>query len=140
MMCDVDFFKDTNDTYGHKVGDTVLIATANILTKAVRLSDYVIRYGGEEFLVIITETEEDKTLEIAARIRRTLEENQFNADASTFSKTLSIGVAMYADDSDDLDKCIHLADTALYVAKDTGRNQVIRYQDGMVKEDSDSEA
>ncbi|NWF39349.1 diguanylate cyclase [Mariprofundus sp. NF] len=139
LMCDVDFFKDTNDTYGHKVGDTVLIATANILAKAIRPSDYVIRYGGEEFLVVISEAEEEKTLEIAERIRKTLEENQFNAEGSTFNKTLSIGVAIYADDSDDLDKCIHLADTALYVAKDTGRNQVIRYQEGMEKEDSDNE-
>ena len=139
MMCDVDFFKDTNDTYGHKVGDTVLIATAGILAKAVRPSDYVIRFGGEEFLVIITETNEEKTLEIAERIRRTLEENQFNADAATFSKTLSIGVAIYTDDSDDLDACIHMADTALYVAKESGRNQVVRYQDGMVKADSANE-
>jgi len=139
LMCDVDHFKDTNDTFGHKVGDTVLISTANILNKAVRMSDYVIRYGGEEFLVIITEAKEEKTLEIAERIRRTLEENTFTSESTSFAKTISIGVAMYADDADDFDACVHLADTALYVAKDTGRNQVIRYQEGMLKEEDSNE-
>ncbi|PJA31750.1 MAG: hypothetical protein CO187_07705, partial [Zetaproteobacteria bacterium CG_4_9_14_3_um_filter_53_7] len=134
LMCDVDHFKDVNDSYGHKVGDTVLIATANILSKAVRLSDYVIRFGGEEFLVIITETEEEKTMEIAERMRRNLEESEFNSESTTFSKTISIGIAMFTNDSNVFDECVHLADTALYVAKDTGRNRVIRYKEGMLKE------
>ncbi|PIP01860.1 MAG: hypothetical protein COW18_12405 [Zetaproteobacteria bacterium CG12_big_fil_rev_8_21_14_0_65_54_13] len=136
LMCDVDHFKDTNDTYGHKVGDTVLIATANILDKAVRPSDYVIRYGGEEFLVIITDADEKKTMEIAERIRYKLEEHVFTSDGVNFSKTLSIGVAIFPGDSDAFDACVHLADTALYVAKDSGRNQVIRYLDGMIKDET----
>lgn len=138
LMCDVDHFKNVNDTYGHKTGDAVLVGTANLLSKAVRLSDYVIRYGGEEFLLVITEANEERTLEIAERIRRSLEEHSFESESTSFSKTLSIGVAFYPDDSSGFDDAIHLADTALYVAKESGRNRVVRYSEGMVKEDSEN--
>lgn len=139
LMCDVDHFKRTNDNFGHKTGDLVLVATAQILTRAVRLSDYVIRIGGEEFLAIITDTDEDKATVIAERIRSKLESHVFKTGSSDFSKSLSIGVSLYPNDNDNFEECINLADTALYIAKDNGRNQVVRYQTDMVKEEEDQE-
>ena len=135
LMCDIDFFKETNDTYGHKTGDAVLIGTANILTKLVRPTDFVIRYGGEEFLIILPEADEEKALDVAERIRRAQEENVFSAESARFSKTLSIGLAIYPVGSATFDESIHFADTALYAAKKSGRNRVVLYEEGMIKEE-----
>lgn len=133
MMCDVDHFKEINDTYGHQVGDMVLVTTAQIISKAVRLSDYVIRYGGEEFLAVLMDTDEKKVNEIAERIRTSLASHEFRTDQGNFSKTISIGIAIFGNDADEFLDCIRCADTALYAAKESGRNKAIRYQPGMTE-------
>ena len=79
-------------------------------------------------------------MEIAERMRRGLEEHVFDTETSTFSKTLSIGISIYSVDSERFEECIHLADAALYVAKESGRNKVVRYEAGMVKEEPSKES
>jgi len=125
LMCDIDFFKQVNDTYGHETGDTVLKSVAKIFQKEMRESDYVIRFGGEEFLILLMDASRDKSAEIAARIRRKVSEKSFNSPQGEFFKTLSIGVAVYPNDSPTLTEAIQQADAALYQAKETGRNRVV---------------
>jgi len=127
LMCDVDFFKKVNDCFGHKVGDLVLKGTAVILKQAVRADDIVIRYGGEEFLILLVDTGEEKILQVAERIRSNLETHVFQTDTGPLKKTLSVGVAQYPSDGSDFWDCVKFADDAMYEAKESGRNRVIRY-------------
>ncbi len=132
LMCDMDFFKEVNDTHGHEAGDMVIIRTAEILKESVRTSDLVIRYGGEEFLVILVDiaTKEDIT-KVAENIRATMEATTIQLpDGGTLQKTISVGHSMFPFDSEGFWECIKFADVALYKAKDNGRNQV----QGFVKE------
>jgi diguanylate cyclase (GGDEF)-like protein len=126
LMCDMDFFKEVNDTHGHEAGDVVIIRTAEILKECVRTSDLVIRYGGEEFLVILVDvaTKED-IANVAENIRATMEANTMQLpNGGTLQKTISVGFSMFPFDSDGFWECIKFADVALYQAKDSGRNQV----------------
>lgn len=130
LMCDIDHFKKVNDTYGHETGDTVIKGIAEIFKKELRTSDYVVRYGGEEILALLVDANEEKSLEIAERIRSKVENKTFKASGVPFCKTISIGVSVFPNDGMQLMEAVKNADTALYSAKDTGRNRVIRYQDG----------
>lgn len=127
LACDVDHFKATNDTYGHAVGDMVLKEVAAIMMKCVRESDYVIRIGGEEFTILIQEPSNEVAQLTAERIRQMLAGHVFHAAPDEFSKTVSIGIAVFPDDSDSLAGCLELADMALYQAKKGGRDRVVRY-------------
>lgn len=131
LMCDVDFFKQVNDALGHEVGDAVLKSVADILRQAVRASDFVIRYGGEEFLALLIDSDESKTMEVAERIRSNMEESSFKTASGPLSKTLSVGVSMYPDDTDGFWGAVKFADVALYKAKETGRNKVLRFTKDM---------
>lgn len=135
MMCDIDHFKHLNDTYGHDVGDDVLKGTCTIIKNSLRDADLLIRYGGEEFLVLLIDTEEDGAMIVGNRIRTSLEDHKFKTANGPMTKTMSMGIAMYPADGDDFWECVKLADTALYQAKDTGRNKVMRYTEGMSKEE-----
>ncbi|MFI3118946.1 MAG: diguanylate cyclase [Methylococcaceae bacterium] len=127
LACDVDYFKATNDTYGHAVGDSVLKEVAAIMVQCVRESDYVIRIGGEEFTILIQESSNEVAQITAERIRQMLAGHVLRAAAEEFRKTISIGIAMFPDDADSLSGCLELADKALYQAKEEGRNRVMRY-------------
>lgn len=127
LACDVDHFKATNDTYGHAVGDRVLKEVAAIMVKCVRESDYVIRIGGEEFAILIQESSDEVAQITAERIRQMLAEHIFRVASDEFSKTISIGIAVFPDHADSLSGCLDLADTALYQAKEGGRDRVVRY-------------
>jgi diguanylate cyclase (GGDEF)-like protein len=127
LMCDLDHFKEVNDTYGHAVGDAVLRELAGILTRLLRTSDYAIRYGGEEFLVVLQDTEKGASVTIAERIRAAVAGHSFPGGGEVVRKTISIGVAEFPENADDLRRCVKLADAALYQAKARGRNQVVRY-------------
>jgi len=127
LACDVDHFKATNDTYGHAVGDMVLKEVAAIMMKCVRESDYVIRIGGEEFAILIQEPSDEVAQLTAERIRQMLAGHVFHTASDEFSKTVSIGIAMFPDDADSLAGCLELADKALYQAKEGGRDRVVRY-------------
>jgi diguanylate cyclase (GGDEF)-like protein len=128
LMIDMDYFKKVNDTYGHKAGDTVLKTLSHILINNVRKSDIVIRYGGEEFLIILQNIKDKQdALNIAEKIRKSVENNKFQLEIETIQKTISIGISIYPEHCKQGWECIKYADIALYKAKDNGRNQVILF-------------
>jgi len=117
LLCDLDRFKDVNDTHGHQTGDKILKEVANRIQASVRGSDIVFRWGGDEIVVILPETSRDVVLVVADRIRAGIRkisgENRLNLD-------LSIGVAIYPEHAGSIDELIRLADRALYIAKKGG--------------------
>lgn len=123
LMLDVDKFKNVNDTYGHKVGDQVLIEMAQICEKALRGNDIVARYGGEEFVIYLHNTDEDKSKIVAERLRETIAANKVDiGDGMSISVTVSIGIAT-SHVSTHIDTMVKMADAALYTAKNNGRNR-----------------
>ncbi len=127
LMLDLDYFKKVNDTYGHDAGDTVIKTMAKIFRSCVRASDLVIRYGGEEFMVILQDTSGDAALDVAEKIRGAVEETKIELPGVQLQKTISIGVADFPGDSETFWQAIKFADVALYRAKEEGRNRVIRF-------------
>lgn len=129
IMADIDFFKAYNDNYGHVAGDDCLILVANTLSMcAKRYTDNVIRYGGEEFTIILTHIEKERALELAEEMRRKVEELKIIHDASSISKYLTISLGVYTvipSDQLTLDDFIRRADKALYKAKSEERNKVV---------------
>jgi diguanylate cyclase (GGDEF)-like protein len=130
LMIDIDHFKRFNDTHGHQAGDDVLLGVAQILKSSVRACDYASRYGGEEFLVLLTETEGAGAAEFAEKLRLQVEAMSTVAREPV---TVSIGVASFPDNGDDLESIIRDADAALYRCKRDGRNQV-RLAEGGTRE------
>lgn len=124
LMMDIDDFKKCNDTYGHLVGDVVLKEIAAIIKQNTREIDLAGRYGGEEFSLILPETERDGAYLVAERIRKKVEENVFKAYDEKLKITISIGVAFYPKDSNTAEELIEKADEALYKAKRSGKNIV----------------
>jgi len=123
-MVDIDHFKQVNDLHGHLVGDRVLADTADALRKSVRLTDYVGRYGGEEFLLILPQTDATGALAVAERARSlVMGTTMVDSEGGTLSVTVSIGVAEWCG-GDDEDVLVSRADAALYRAKGAGRNRV----------------
>jgi diguanylate cyclase (GGDEF)-like protein len=132
LMLDVDFFKDVNDTYGHDVGDQVIKEIGKVLRENIRSSDLAIRYGGEEFLVLLHNATDEGAKMIAQTIHDKFCELVFDVgNGETMQKTISIGMSKFPDDAETLWKCIKDADTALYVAKTTGRNKIVIYEKAM---------
>ncbi|ABK43659.1 diguanylate cyclase [Magnetococcus marinus MC-1] len=128
LMCDLDFFKQVNDTYGHDVGDSVLKITSEILQNSVRQSDLVVRFGGEEFIIILVDIESDEVMGLAEKIRKQIEATEFPVPGKPpLKKTISIGISVYPDDEDGFWKTLKYADVALYKAKENGRNQSVRF-------------
>lgn len=127
IMLDLDYFKKVNDTYGHDVGDEILIDLANIMRANVRESDLIIRYGGEEFLVILPDTPSSDGMKVAEKIRAAVENHQFKAGGVLINKTISAGLADYPTDGQAFWQALKYADVALYAAKDGGRNQVVKF-------------
>lgn len=128
LMCDIDHFKNVNDTFGHQQGDCVLREVSRIIRKNVRNTDIPCRYGGEEFAVILPETTQQDAKIVAERIRRDVAEFDFPsiiAGQPPVKCSISIGVAGFPLNADSKDQLIQKADAALYIAKDTGRNRVI---------------
>ncbi len=128
LMMDIDFFKSVNDTYGHDVGDEVIKRLALIMKESVRGSDISVRYGGEEFLILLNCTIQKKAVKLAQDIRKEFEEEKFVGNSKIFSKTLSIGIAYYPNDADTLNETLKHSDEALYEAKSTGRNKVVEFK------------
>jgi len=124
VLCDIDHFKKVNDTHGHPMGDAVLAWLANILREKRRKSDVVARYGGEEFAILLLSTEKSEAVEIAEKLRRTIEDATFRHLNVELPITLSFGVATFPNDTSSSEGLMRLADRALYVAKAQGRNRV----------------
>ncbi|WP_142002580.1 GGDEF domain-containing protein [Amycolatopsis cihanbeyliensis] len=136
LMLDLDHFKWINDTFGHPAGDDVLIMVAQALGEVTRPSDVIGRFGGEEFLVLLPDTDQDTVITAAERVRQAIGELAINTTDKRGSQTVitgrtaSIGVAVYPDHADTLDSLMHAADRAVYVAKEAGRNRVSLAADG----------
>jgi diguanylate cyclase len=125
LYIDIDFFKQVNDTYGHSEGDIVLKELGLILQKCTRAFDVVSRNGGEEFTVLLLDCHINRAVEIAERIRQSVEEHHFTLNNGKKIKlTISIGVASFKDSTNDPSMLIDDADKALYQAKKSGRNKV----------------
>ncbi|WP_373001017.1 GGDEF domain-containing protein [Sulfurimonas sp.] len=118
MILDIDFFKDVNDSYGHLVGDDVLLEFTKIIKRYTRSSDTVIRWGGEEFIIISLEVDKDGLITLAEHIRKKVEEHNFK---TVGKKTVSIGLTLNKE-SDDINSILQRTDQALYISKNSGRN------------------
>ena len=126
FMIDIDFFKKVNDTYGHAIGDKVLVHLAQKLLYALRTGDIIGRYGGEEFIVLLPESNLEAATNVAERIRKTIEAETIKTDKfGDISITISIGLSNFTSEVQDLATVIDNADKALYEAKKNGRNRVI---------------
>jgi diguanylate cyclase (GGDEF)-like protein len=128
IMADIDFFKPFNDNYGHQAGDDSLKLVAAALAEcAKKYTDAVIRYGGEEFTVILSHIEKERAAELAEEIRRNVENLKIPHDYSAISKYLTISLGVYTvipSDELSMDEFIRKADKALYMAKSEERNKV----------------
>jgi diguanylate cyclase (GGDEF)-like protein len=127
LMADLDFFKQVNDTHGHEAGDATIKQLASLFMQTVRQSDLVIRYGGEEFLILLRDLTPEAAMEIGEKIRQAVENTKFQIPGGSISKTLSIGIANYPSDSSTFWQTVKYADVALYKAKASGRNRVIQF-------------
>jgi diguanylate cyclase (GGDEF)-like protein len=123
LVIDIDFFKKLNDTYGHDFGDYVLKKASEIFKENVRPFDDIVRMGGEEFLVILRDTEVYDAINVAERLRNSIEECRFIKGRKMSNVTISIGVAKYKS-GDSADELFEKADIALYQSKENGRNRV----------------
>lgn len=134
LMADIDFFKLVNDEYGHQAGDKILKQMTTVIRSQIRDSDLLIRYGGEEFLIVLMESEPQATDEIAEKIRSTVEQHRFILPEGVLArKNISIGVADFPQDANTMYQAIKFADVALYEAKRAGRNRVVRFKAEMWK-------
>jgi diguanylate cyclase (GGDEF)-like protein len=128
VMCDLDRFKSVNDTYGHQAGDAVLKQFAKILRSEVREIDRAGRYGGEEFVLLLPGTVLDAAVTFAERVRKHVEGHTFTFEGTSIQRTASFGVSAWPHPRiAHCDGLVRAADDALYVAKETGRNRVIRF-------------
>jgi diguanylate cyclase (GGDEF)-like protein len=124
IMFDLDHFKLLNDTYGHLGGDLVLIETAKVISSLLRLGDLFGRYGGEEFAIILPNTDIVGALDVAERIRIAISKNVINFQESEIKVTASVGVAVISEEDNRYEDLISNTDLALYDAKASGRNIV----------------
>ena len=123
VLCDIDFFKKVNDTYGHDAGDFVLKEIAEILNQNTRITDTVSRYGGEEFMIFFPQTGQDEALFICNKLRKLIEAHDFVHNEDVIKITMSFGIFTAEDEKIAWGDCVNLADKALYTAKENGRNR-----------------
>lgn len=128
LMIDVDYFKQFNDQYGHMVGDWILQKIGAIIKENVRGIDIVGRYGGEEFAVVLLDTDRQRAGFVAERIRLATEHTTIQAYDTAVSVTVSIGLAVFPEDAKNAAQLIEKADAALYIAKNAGRNRTCRFE------------
>lgn len=131
LMVDLDHFKQLNDTFGHHVGDQVLRDVASILAKDMREVDTVARYGGDEFMIILPETTEAGALQVAQRLLHSVEQASFLVGSrnKAMRLTISIGLALYDADVRFKRELIERSDSALYAAKNDGKNRAVCYSE-----------
>ncbi len=124
LLCDIDYFKRINDTYGHRAGDRALMAIAKTLNLPLRESDFMARIGGEEFIVLLPETTLEAAIPVAEKLRAAVEVCEFVYEGKPVPITMSGGVASFSE-GDSIEAVYQRADKALYQAKDQGRNRFI---------------
>ncbi len=125
LIADIDYFKKFNDKYGHDCGDAILLMISETLENMIRKQDKVARWGGEEFLIILPETDSDGAAKLAEKLRQALETSLLEHKSEKLNITMSFGVSQYIPKMN-IDTSINAADEALYMAKTTGRNRVVR--------------
>ena len=123
-VCDLDFFKKINDTYGHAAGDKVLSKVGEIFNKTLRGTDFSCRFGGEEFLILLPETNTEDAKLAMEKLRSKIEESPFHFRGERVQVTVSIGLSQFVQ-GDSLDQVFARADQAVYEAKDSGRNRIV---------------
>lgn len=122
-IIDIDFFKKINDTYGHLCGDYILKEVAYLIIDNFRKTDIVFRYGGEEFVVILTETSSASALIPMERLRKTIESYDFRYQNNHIKVTISAGIS--STNSETVNELLNSSDKALYEAKNSGRNRIV---------------
>ena len=127
LLADIDLFKSVNDTYGHHVGDDLIVLTGKTLLEQCRKVDTVARWGGEEYLVLLPETDEDEAVQIANRIREAVASNRVMVGQKPVGCTVSLGVASIRG-QESIDRLLQRSDEALYLAKTLGRNRICAQQ------------
>ncbi|MGZ3411727.1 MAG: GGDEF domain-containing protein [Xanthobacteraceae bacterium] len=125
LMIDIDYFKKVNDKFGHQIGDAMIVHLAGIARECKRESDVLARIGGEEFALLLPETDLHQAQGVAERLRREIVSNPLVAPSGSIGATVSIGVAVMAEAMNGVSDLMKAADHALYEAKRTGRNRVI---------------
>lgn len=125
IMADLDLFKRINDTYGHPIGDQFLIGFSVIFKSNLRREDCCARWGGEEFLILLPETDGANALGVAEKLRQLVAEYTLDIEGTKIGTTVSLGVAVYQQGEKDVETCLNRADEALYQAKNGGRNQSV---------------
>jgi diguanylate cyclase (GGDEF)-like protein len=125
LMIDLDHFKKVNDKYGHTIGDKILVAFAGICKKCLRKVDIFGRLGGEEFAILLPETDANGGKKFAERLRATIEKSRIKVENKTFHIAVSIGVTELLPDDNQLETALKRADDTMYEAKRKGRNQVV---------------
>ena len=131
LLGDVDHFKRVNDTYGHPFGDTVLQAVAAVLGRTVRDTDLAARYGGEEFALLLEDSNREGGRRLAERTRRSIEALELRHQEEQVRVTLSLGLAVFPEDGEEIPLLIQRADQALYQAKRQGRNRIVAWSPPM---------
>lgn len=124
VLTDIDHFKSVNDTHGHPAGDEVLRQVSRVFLDSLREVDVPCRYGGEEFAIILEDADRETAMRVANRLREDISELEFNSEQGNFSCTISMGVSVWPQDSDQKQPLIDLTDQAMYYSKEHGRNQV----------------
>ena len=122
-MVDIDQFKRLNDEFGHLLGDEVLRQVSSIFSQHLRKIDVVCRYGGEEFAILLSQTNSEYALRVAEKLRRVVENWQFPGVPR--SVTISAGTAIFPDHGENRDELVKAADAGLYAAKQAGRNRAV---------------
>ncbi|MBI5426669.1 MAG: GGDEF domain-containing protein [Nitrospinae bacterium] len=125
VIGDIDHFKKINDTHGHDAGDQALKQAADLMKTTLRKQDLVFRWGGEEFLILLPETDLKGAETLAEKVRSKFESEDFMYNRQKIPITMSFGVALYFGDCPNVDHCLKQADDRLYAAKRTGRNKVV---------------
>ena len=124
LLIDIDNFKSVNDTYGHPFGDVVLKSLTTVLQLSIRETDILSRYGGEEFAIILPETEYETAKAVSERVRANIEKRKLTTNNGEMSITVSVGLTTISSENIDPDKIIQLSDECLYEAKKLGKNRV----------------
>ena len=128
-MIDVDNLKSVNDRYGHPSGSRQVTVIASSINDCIRSSDVLARYGGDEFLVLMTHTSTESARVVAERIRTAIHNTSFDTQGSRVTATVSIGIASFPDSVEMAEDVLEKADIALYRSKQTGRNKVTYYDE-----------
>lgn len=129
VMFDVDFLKKTNDTYGHQVGDELLKKAAAVVRSELRLSDVLARYGGDEFVILLSNSDEQNAFMLLERIHRKLQSAHIEAGGKRLKVNISAGIACLQPDMKEADELVRQADRALYSAKNSGRNRMVIFNE-----------